>query len=195
MPASLPDGAGPLASDPRAAEHPALLARMRAVRLVVTDVDGVLTDGRIIVDDRGVETKHFHVYDGSAVWLLRRAGIETAILSGRYARSVEHRAAELGIAEVHQGAKDKLAVFEQMRRRLGLEPQHCAYLGDDVLDVPLLRHVGLGVAPASARAEARAAAALVLATPGGRGALRELADRLLAAQGKLAPLLRERYGV
>jgi 3-deoxy-D-manno-octulosonate 8-phosphate phosphatase (KDO 8-P phosphatase) len=174
---------------------PGLHARMQPLKLVVLDVDGVLTDGGIIIDDNGCESKRFCVYDGSAVWLLRRCGIESAIISGRYARCVEVRAAQLEIAEVHQKVRDKRAVFEEMRQRLGLAAEECAYIGDDVLDVPLIRHVGLGVAPANGRTEARGAADLVLDTPGGSGAVRELAERILRAQGKLEPMLRERYGV
>lgn len=169
--------------------------RLRAVRFVVLDVDGVLTRGEIVIDDDGRESKRFCVYDGSAVWLLRQAGIESAIISGRHARCVEVRAAQLRIAEVHQGIRDKLGCFEDMCSRLGLEARTCAYVGDDLLDVPLLRHVGLGVAPASARPEAKRAADLVLDTPGGEGAVRELAERILRAQGRWETLLAQRYGV
>jgi 3-deoxy-D-manno-octulosonate 8-phosphate phosphatase (KDO 8-P phosphatase) len=169
--------------------------RLRAIRLVVLDVDGVMTDGRIVVGDDGREFKFFHVHDGSAVWLLRRAGIETAIISGREAACVAHRARDLAIAECRQGAKDKVAAFEEVRVRYGLAAHECAYMGDDVLDVPLIRHVGFGAAPADARPEAKAAAAWVSGAPGGRGAVRELAELILRGQGVWEKLLSEKYGI
>jgi 3-deoxy-D-manno-octulosonate 8-phosphate phosphatase (KDO 8-P phosphatase) len=169
--------------------------RLAHIRLMVLDVDGVLTDGAIIVDDHGHESKNFHVHDGSAVWLLRRAGIETAIISGREAKCVAWRARDLAIEECHQGSKDKVATFEDMRRRLGLEARECAYMGDDVLDVPLMRAVGFSAAPADARPEAKAAAALVTGAPGGRGAVRELAEAILRGRGLWDALLREKYGI
>lgn len=169
--------------------------RLARIRLLVLDVDGVLTDGRIVVDDSGAESKFFHVHDGSGIWLLRRAGIETAIISGRTAKCVEHRARDLAIGECIQGSPDKLASFEALRARLGLAAEECAYMGDDVLDVPLMRRAGFAAAPADARPEAKAAAALVTRARGGRGAVRELAETILRARGLWAPLLRERYGV
>ena len=165
------------------------------IKLLVLDVDGVMTDGRIIVDDDGRESKNFHVHDGSAVFLLRRAGIETAIISGRTARCVEWRARDLKIAECHQGAHDKVAKFEEMRARLGLAARECAFVGDDALDVPLMRHVGLAAAPADARLEAKAAAALVTEARGGHGAVREVAEAILRARGSWENLLKEKYGI
>lgn len=169
--------------------------RLKSIRLLILDVDGVLTDGRIVMDDRGVESKSFHVHDGSAVFMLRAAGIETAIISGRYAECVAHRARDLGIDEVHQAAADKLAAFEKVRRRYGLAPEQCAFMGDDILDVPLLRAVGLAAAPADARPEAKAVAHVVTEARGGEGAIRELAEVILKGQGIFERLLRERYSV
>jgi 3-deoxy-D-manno-octulosonate 8-phosphate phosphatase (KDO 8-P phosphatase) len=188
-------GAGHDGGEARGARDPDLEARLRAVRLLIVDVDGVLTDGGILVDDRGVETKRFHVHDGSAVWLLRRCGIETAIISGRSVACVAHRARDLEIEECIQGAADKVAAFEALRARRGLAAEACAYMGDDVLDVPLMRRVGLGAAPANARPEAKRAARVVTEARGGEGALRELAERILRAQGRWERLLRERYGI
>lgn len=170
-------------------------ARLRAIKLVVLDVDGVMTDGGIIVDDDGVESKRFHVHDGSGVWLLRRAGIETAIISGRDVKCVAVRARDLRIPHVIQGRHDKVQAFEELRARLGLRAEECAYMGDDVLDVPLLRHVGFGAAPANARPEAKAASRLVTEARGGDGAVRELAEAILKAQGRWGPLLRDKYGI
>jgi len=172
-----------------------LEARLAAVRLLVLDADGVLTDGGIVIHDDGSESKRFHVHDGSAVHLLRLAGIETAIISGREAACVSRRARELGIEECHQRVRDKVAAFEKVRARYGLDPSACAFMGDDLLDVSLLRHVGIGAAPANARPEAKAAALIVTEARGGEGAVRELAERILKARGEWAALVREKYGV
>ncbi len=169
--------------------------RARPIKLVILDVDGVMTDGRIVVDDHGVESKFFHVHDGSAVWFLRRSGIESAIISGRRVPCVEHRARDLGIKEVHQGVARKVEAYEALRGRAGLEDREVAYMGDDILDVPLLRRVGLPAAPASARPEAKAVAAVVTEAFAGHGAVRELAEFILRSQGVFEKLLRERYDV
>jgi 3-deoxy-D-manno-octulosonate 8-phosphate phosphatase (KDO 8-P phosphatase) len=169
--------------------------RFLPIKLVVCDVDGVLTDGGIIVDDDGRESKRFSVYDGSAVWLLRRCGIETAIISGRAVKCVSQRARDLAIQHCLQGVVDKVKAFDELALKLDLHPKECAYIGDDVLDVPLLRHVGFGAAPANAMPEAKAAAAYVTRTRGGDGAVREVAEMILRAQGKWAALLREKYGI
>jgi 3-deoxy-D-manno-octulosonate 8-phosphate phosphatase (KDO 8-P phosphatase) len=169
--------------------------RLQPIKLVICDVDGVLTDGGIIVDDDGRESKRFSVYDGSAVWLLRRCGIETAIISGRAVHCVKHRARDLAIEHVIQGVADKVKAFDELALRLDLHPKECAYIGDDVLDVPLMRRVGFAAAPANARPEAKAAAALVTEARGGDGAVRELAEVILKAQAKWDVLLREKYGI
>lgn len=169
--------------------------RMQRVELVIVDVDGVLTDGRIVIDDHGVERKNFHVLDGSAVWLLRRAGLETAIISGRYAACVTVRARQLQIQQCHQGALDKVAAFEKVIAHHGVAPEACAYMGDDLLDVRLLRRVGLAAAPHNARPEVKRVCHVVTRASGGEGALRELAEAILRAKGLLEPLLRDRYGV
>jgi 3-deoxy-D-manno-octulosonate 8-phosphate phosphatase (KDO 8-P phosphatase) len=169
--------------------------RLQRIKLVCLDVDGVLTDGGIYVDDHGRESKRFHVHDGSAVWLLRRCGIETAIISGRDVPCVVHRARDLRIEVCRQGVADKVAAFEEIRARYGLEAAQCAFMGDDVLDVPLLRHAGFGAAPANARPEAKAAASFVTAARGGDGAVREFAELILRAQGLYDRLLREKYGI
>jgi 3-deoxy-D-manno-octulosonate 8-phosphate phosphatase (KDO 8-P phosphatase) len=131
------------------------------------------------------------------VWLLRRCGIETAIISGRSVKAVEHRAKDLGIEEVDcvQGVHEKVEALDAMCARRGITPRECAYMGDDVLDVPLIRHVGFGAAPANARPEAKAAAALVTEARGGAGAVRELAEVILRGQGVYERLLREKYGI
>jgi 3-deoxy-D-manno-octulosonate 8-phosphate phosphatase (KDO 8-P phosphatase) len=169
--------------------------RLLQIKLFVLDVDGVLTDGGIYVDDLGTESKRFSVYDGSAVWLLRRCGIETAIISGREAKCVAIRARDLEIAECRQGVRDKVVAFEEVRARFAVTPGQCAYMGDDVLDVPLMRAVGFAAAPANARPEAKAAAAYVSTARGGDGAVREVAELILRAQGRYDTLLHEKYGI
>lgn len=170
-----------------------LEARLARVRLLVLDVDGVLTDGRIVVDDRGVEHKHFHVHDGSGIWLLRRLGIETAIISGRYAACVTVRARELQIQEVHQASRDKVASFARVKAHHEVTDEACAYMGDDLVDIGLLRTVGLACAPANARDEVKGVCHLVTEARGGHGAVREVCDRIARAQPGYAALL-ERLG-
>ena len=157
------------------------------VRLVALDVDGVLTDGGLHYDPEGREQKRFHVADGLGIKLLRRAGLEVAIISGRASPAVAARARELGIAHLHQGVEDKRALLDQLLARLELCPAQVAYMGDDLPDLPVLRVVGFPAAPADARPEVRQAARWVTSAPGGRGAVRELAEHLLKAQGKWDP--------
>jgi 3-deoxy-D-manno-octulosonate 8-phosphate phosphatase (KDO 8-P phosphatase) len=160
-----------------------LAARCGPIELLLCDVDGVLTDGVIAVDDHGVETKHFYVRDGSAFALWHRAGKRAAILSGRWARAVEHRARELNITAVIQGTPEKAEPFRKLIAGLSLEPRQVCYVGDDLPDLPVLKVVGLAACPADAVAEVRAAAHLVTHAPGGRGAVREVVETLLRNQG------------
>src|SRR5262245_38644601 len=136
--------------------HPLTLARRCAgIELLVLDVDGVLTDGRIVYGDDGVEVKTFHVRDGSALKLWQQAGKRAALISGRRSRAVEARAAELGITWVAQGAADKLEAYRRLLGETGLRPEQACVAGDDVPDLPLLRHCGLPVAVADACPEVR----------------------------------------
>ncbi len=160
-----------------------LADRCAAISLLLVDVDGVLTDGVIAIDDRGVETKHFHVRDGTALALWRKLGRPAAILSGRKAEAVEHRARELGIAPVIQGVGDKGEPFRGLIRDLGIEAKQVCYVGDDLADLPVLLAAGLGACPSDAAPEVREAAHLVLGTPGGRGAVREVVEVILKHQG------------
>lgn len=162
---------------------PDLAARCGPIELLLVDVDGVLTDGVIVVDDRGVETKHFHVRDGSAFNLWQKAGKQAAILSGRWAPLVNRRAAELGIAKVIQGAAQKGEPFRALIQELGLDARQVCYVGDDLADLPVLTAVGLAACPADAADEVRAAAHLVTRAPGGRGAVREVVEVVLKHQG------------
>jgi len=156
--------------------------RILGVRLIVCDVDGVLTDGRILVDDAGRETKQFSVLDGTGFALARTAGIRTAILSGRSSRAVAHRARECRIDWVLQGVHLKRAALEKLCRSHKIELDQTAYVGDDLIDLPVFEAVGLAVAVANAVPEAKAAAHLVTAARGGSGALREVVERILRGQ-------------
>ncbi|HXF95054.1 MAG TPA: HAD hydrolase family protein [Gemmatimonadales bacterium] len=169
-------------------------ALARRIRLVGFDVDGVLTDGGLYlgqVDGRPVELKRFDTQDGVAVWMLRRAGLVVALASGRASEATTVRARELQVDEVMQddGQGRKLAAFEAMLARRRLRWEECAFVGDDLADLPLLNRVALPLAVPNAVPEVRAAAALVTRAPGGHGAAREVAEFLLRARGEWDGLL------
>ena len=165
-------------------------ARARRVRLMVMDVDGVLTDGRLYIGAQGEVMKAFDVRDGHGIKLLREAGIEVALLTARRSEIVLARARELGLTRVLQGQGDKLAGFMQLLADTGLDAADSGHIGDDWPDLPVLRRAGFAASVADACAEARAAAHWVSAAPGGRGAVRELAEFILRAQGRFDELLR-----
>jgi 3-deoxy-D-manno-octulosonate 8-phosphate phosphatase (KDO 8-P phosphatase) len=167
-----------------ALNSPAELAeRCQPIELLVTDVDGVMTDGRIVLDDRGVETKHFHVRDGLAFSLWHKAGKQSAILSGRKAPAVTFRAADLKIAHVLLGIEQKGAPLRTLITQLGLTPRQVCYVGDDLPDLPALSTVGLAACPVDAAAEVKAVAHLVTRVCGGYGAIREIVEVILKSQG------------
>jgi len=157
-----------------------------AIRLLVLDVDGVLTDGRLYFGAHGEVLKVFHAHDGYGIVKLIASGLEVAVISGRRSSAVSARCRELGIARVTQGANDKLAAFERLRKSVGVAAGACACVGDDLPDVALFAVVGLSFAVADAHPLARRAAHHVTKLPGGRGAVREVCDRLLAARPKSA---------
>jgi 3-deoxy-D-manno-octulosonate 8-phosphate phosphatase (KDO 8-P phosphatase) len=159
------------------------MADLSHIRLLLLDVDGVMTDGRIIFDDQGRELKAFDVKDGHGLKLVQRAGIEVGIITGRQSAIVDHRAAELGIRFVYQGAKDKLVPFQDLLSRLQLDPRQVAYIGDDVVDLPILHQVGFSATVADAVEEVKCRVDLVASRPGGRGAVREICDHLLKESG------------
>jgi len=159
-----------------------VLERAGRIRLLVLDVDGVLTDGRLYLSPTGEEFKVFHVRDGSGLVAVQRAGITVAIISGRDSAAVSRRAAELGIRHVRQGVVDKGAELDRLLTELGVEPVETACVGDDTPDLPMLRRVGLAVGVADAHPALLEAAHWITRAPGGRGAVREVCDLLLSAR-------------
>ncbi len=162
------------------------LVRARRVRLLTCDVDGVLTDGRIYVDDLGHEMKAFSALDGVGINLLARAGVIVAWITGSAAPAVMHRALRLKVAHVFLDVSDKLNTWETLRASLGIAPEACAHIGDDLPDVPVFRACGLAVAVPQAPASVREHAHFITSREGGKGAVRELAELILAAQGHCA---------
>lgn len=150
----------------------------RSIKIILTDVDGVWTDGRIIYSDQNVETKTFHVRDGLAIKLALRAGVEVAVITGRRSKIVDRRCEELGIRHVVQGAGRKVEEAEKLFSKLGLSWNDALYIGDDLPDLAAMKRAAISAAPSDAVAEVLAVANWRLASPGGRGALRELVERL-----------------
>lgn len=178
----------PAFSPPRALPR-RLLTRARAVRLLVLDVDGVMTDGRMHYGPRGEALMAFHVLDGHGIKLALAAGLAVAIVSGRASPMLRRRARELGVTELHCPVPDKLAVFTDLLARRGLTAAQAACLGDDLLDLPLLRRAGLAMAVPNGAPEVRAAAHYVTRRGGGEGAVREAVELVLTAQGRWAALV------
>ena len=163
----------------------AVLERARAVRLAIFDVDGVLTDGTLYIGAQGEAFKAFNILDGHGLKMLQSAGVATAILSGRSSEAVARRAQELSIAHVIQGSADKVADFERLLSGLGLAAEACAFVGDDLPDLAVMRRCGLAIAVANAVDAVKAAAHYVTRAPGGRGAAREACELVLSARGQL----------
>jgi 3-deoxy-D-manno-octulosonate 8-phosphate phosphatase (KDO 8-P phosphatase) len=161
----------------------ALAERCHRLRLLLSDVDGVLTDGTVLFLPDGGEAKAFHIRDGLGIVLAQRAGLRTGLLSGRRSPVVERRAAELGMSVVRQGEEDKGAALQAILSEQGLAAHEVAYMGDDVNDLPAMRQVGLSAAPADAPFEVRAAAEMVTEARGGQGCLREFVEAILRARG------------
>jgi 3-deoxy-D-manno-octulosonate 8-phosphate phosphatase (KDO 8-P phosphatase) len=160
-------------------------ARARAVRLAIFDVDGVMTDGTVYIGEAGEAFKAFNILDGHGVKMLQAAGVATAILSGRTSEAVSRRARELAIGHVLQGADDKVAAFERLRNELGLAAEACAFMGDDLPDLGVMRLCGLAAAPDNAVDGVKAAAHYVTRARGGGGAVREFCELVLRLQGRL----------
>lgn len=161
---------------------PAIETRAKALKLLLFDVDGVLTDGSVIIHGDGTESKAFFIRDGSALVRARRQGLEIGFLSGRSSDATKQRAAELGITIVIQGENDKMAGFQKILQDTALSREQVAYMGDDLLDLPVLGQAGLSAAPADAIDDVRMAVDWVSVYAGGRGAVREFVDVLLRAR-------------
>ena len=170
---------------------PDLAQRAKSVRLLVLDVDGVLTDGRLYYGGDDVELKAFNIQDGHGIKMLRATGVEVAIITGRTSRAVELRAANLGVPYLYQGVADKLAVFDQLLARVRLDAAAAAAMGDDLPDLPILRRCGLAACVPEAPALVRNHVHYVTDRPGGAGAVREICELLMAAQGTLEATLQE----
>ena len=168
--------------------------RCQPIELILADVDGVLTDGRLVVDNQGIETKQFYVRDGMGIRLWQKAGYRFGLVTLRSSHVVKMRAAELDIEIVRQGRDDKLATVSEILDELGLEARQVCYIGDDLPDVPVVRFAGLGVAVADACEEVRRAAHYVTSVGGGRGAVRETVETILKAQKRWEDVIQPYVG-
>ena len=165
--------------------------RASRIRLLLFDVDGVLTDGVVVMHADGSESKGFHIRDGAAIVWAQRAGLTVGLLSARSSGATAHRAAQLAVRLVAQGVTSKLASYERILRDAELDDAAVAYMGDDLLDLPVIGRVGLSAAPADAAAEVRARVHWVSREAGGRGAVRELIELVLRAQGRWEGVTRD----
>ena len=156
--------------------------KAQQVKLFITDVDGVLTDGKIILGNEGLEFKAFHVHDGQGIKLAQEVGMEVAIITGRESEAVSCRAAELGISEIYQGVSDKVEVFEQLLADYNLSSAEVSYIGDDLGDLALLKRVGLALTVSNGVAAIKEVADYITTKPGGAGAVREAIQLILALQ-------------
>jgi len=166
---------------------PDVTAAARSIQLLILDVDGVLTDGRLVYSPGGEETKTFHVRDGYGIVAARAAGLAIAVVSGRSSGAVSRRLADLGVRDVHQGVRDKILLLPEICTRWAVTASQVAFMGDDLPDLPLLRRVGLALAPSDAVAEVRRIAHWVSRLPGGSGAVREAIEWLLKSRGAWPP--------
>jgi 3-deoxy-D-manno-octulosonate 8-phosphate phosphatase (KDO 8-P phosphatase) len=161
------------------------------IKLLILDVDGVLTDGSIILDNEGNEFKSFHVRDGHGIKMLERVGVKVAIITGRHSKVVERRAHELGITEVYQRCHIKSVAYEHLLEKMDLKDEEVAYIGDDIVDIPIFKRVGFSIAVADATEETKAEAMMVTKNRGGRGAVREVCEFILKSKGKWEELMDE----
>jgi 3-deoxy-D-manno-octulosonate 8-phosphate phosphatase (KDO 8-P phosphatase) len=162
-----------------------ILAKAAQIKLIIFDVDGVLTDGSLFIGDDGEEYKAFHSRDGHGMKMLHATGVEIGIITGRTSNVVRHRMASLGIQHVYQGQLEKLPAFQQVTTKLGIDPQQVAYVGDDVVDLPILTRAGLAVAVADAHPLVKRHAHWITPCGGGRGAARDICELIMEAQGTL----------
>ena len=161
----------------------AVAEKAKKLKLLILDVDGVLTDGKLFFDNAGNEYKSFHARDGHGIKLLRQTGVEVAVISGRKSNSVALRMQSLGIAHVYQGHEDKRAAFDELIEKIGITPEQAAHVGDDLLDLPIMMRVGLAIAVDDANFAVKQRAHWCTSLPGGHGAVREVCDFIMQAQG------------
>jgi len=168
-----------------------ILAKAKRIKLILMDADGVLSEGQVTYGDGNLELKSFDVRDGAGIELARMAGIKTGVISGRESAALYRRAKELGIEEIHQSVINKAEVYKKILEKYSLWDEDVAYIGDDILDLPILLQVGLSAAVADAHPEVKKRVNLVTPSPGGRGAVRELVELILRAQKKWKGLLKQ----
>ena len=164
--------------------------RARRIKLLLMDCDGVLTDGRLELLENGDEQKTFHAHDGQGISLFQQAGLKTGIISGRTSSAVERRAQDLNMSYVRQNAKDKTKALEEIMAEAQVSLHECAYIGDDLADIPVMHQVGLAFAVADAVIETKQAANFITEHNGGYGAVREVCDLILKAQGRWEELMK-----
>jgi 3-deoxy-D-manno-octulosonate 8-phosphate phosphatase (KDO 8-P phosphatase) len=167
------------------------MEQARQIKLLILDVDGVLTDGKLFFDYQGNEFKAFHAHDGHGIKMLQQTGVEIAVISGRESLIVTKRMEELDISLVYQNQRDKRAAFTELLQKLKLEPKQVAYVGDDVVDLPIMTQVGLAIAVENAVDAVKACADWTTTLQGGNGAVREVCDVIMQAQDFFEPLLSE----
>lgn len=167
---------------------------LKQVQLLLLDVDGVLTAGEIIYSDNGEQLKIFNVKDGMGIRLLRDAGIQTGIVTGRSGQALRHRCKNLGVELIFDGTRDKALVLPNIEKKTGVAADRMAFVGDDLADLPIMRRVGLPIAVADAHPEVKRVARIVTLVPGGRGAVREACEMILKAQNRWDDLLEKHFG-
>jgi len=167
-----------------------IIEKAKKLKLLILDVDGVLTDGRLFFDDKGKEYKCFHARDGHGIKLLRQTGVEVAVISGRKSNSVALRMKTLGVEYVYQGHENKIAAFNEIIQSLSIQPEQAAHVGDDLLDLPIMKRVGLSIAVNDANEPVKKYADWCTKTPGGQGAVREICDFIMQSQGTFEGILK-----
>lgn len=159
-----------------------LQRKLRKIKLLILDVDGVLTDNGVYIGSDGNEFKKFNIQDGFGIYLVQLAGVKVALLSGRYSKATEYRAQELKIEHVYNGYTDKLRVYQELKEKLSLQDEEIAFVGDDLPDIPVLKSVGVPMTVSNAQIEVKTVAKYVAKTPGGHGAVREIINLILKAK-------------
>lgn len=167
-----------------------VLQKAKQLKLLILDVDGVLTDGRLFFDGQGGEYKSFHARDGHGIKLLRQTGVEVAVISGRKSQSVTLRMQALGVKYVYQGHENKIAAFNEIIQSMAIKPEQAAHMGDDLLDLPIMLRVGLSIAVNDANESVKEYADWCTKTSGGLGAVREVCDYIMQAQGTFDDVLK-----